>query len=43
MTLKIQVLVWDMHTRVAVKRFIGSQHSPLDNLISNGNAHINKR
>jgi hypothetical protein len=42
MTLKIQVMAWERHRNAAVLNpLMGSQASPLDNLISNGN--INKR
>ena len=44
MTLKLQVLAWDNHKNVAgLNRLMGSQLSPLDNLISNDNTYINKR
>jgi len=44
MTLEIQVLDWDGHTIVAVLNLLmGSQLSPLDSWISNGNTYINKR
>ena len=44
MMLEIQVLAWDGHINVAgLNRLMGSQPSPLDNWISNGNTFINKR
>ena len=39
MTLKVQA--WDRHKNVAMlNRLMGSQPSPLDNWISNGNTYI---
>ena len=44
MTSAIKVLAWDKHKNVvALKWLMGSQSSPLDNLISNGITYINKR
>jgi hypothetical protein len=41
MALKLQVLAWDNHKNVVgLNRLMGSQISPLDNLISNGNTYI---
>jgi hypothetical protein len=43
MTLEIHVLAWDRHKNVAgLNRLMGSQPSPLDNWISNGNTYISK-
>jgi len=40
MTLKIKVLAWDRHTNVAeLNRLIGSQQTPLDNMILNGHTY----
>jgi hypothetical protein len=40
MPLETQVLVWDKYTNMAgLARLTGSQLSPLDNCISNGNTY----
>ena len=41
MTLKLQVQPWDRHKNVAMlNRLMGSQPSPLDSWMSNGNTYI---
>jgi hypothetical protein len=43
MTLEIQVLAWGRHKNVVgLNWLMGSQPSPLDNWILNGNTYINK-
>jgi hypothetical protein len=40
-TSEIQVLVWDRHTNVVgLNWLMGSQPSPLDNLVSHSNAYV---
>jgi hypothetical protein len=44
MVLEIQVLAWDRHKKVAgLNQLMGTQISPIDNWISNGNTYINKQ
>jgi hypothetical protein len=45
MALEIQGLAWDKYKYVlgGLTRLMGSQPSPLDNWISNGNTYINKQ
>ena len=41
MTCEIQVMAWDRYKHVAgLNRIMGSQPSPLDNSIYDGNTHI---
>ena len=43
MTLEIQVLAWDRHRNMeGLKRFIGSQPSPIDNWMFKDTIDINK-
>jgi hypothetical protein len=43
MTFEIQVMAWDRYKHVAgLNRFMGSQPSPFDNSIYDGDAHIIK-